>query len=106
VAKTASPVSKLSRRIGVVGKPSLTITLATALSSQTIDDARLVEIVRRHLHFDPVAHSETNESFTHLARYVSEDKVPVFKLHTKHGSRQNTNNFSFSNNLAFGRHNI
>ena len=58
----------------------------TLASAQPIDNARFIEIVRRHLYFDPVAHSEADESFPHLAGNVGKNEVMIFELNAEHGS--------------------
>ncbi len=41
--------------------------LSDAASLQTINDARLVEVVGRHFHFDAVANRQTDEPFAHFS---------------------------------------
>jgi hypothetical protein len=58
----------------------------TLSSAQPIDNTRFIEIVRRHLDFDPVAYSEADEPFPHLARNVGKNEVLIFELNAEHGS--------------------
>jgi len=41
--------------------------------SEAIDDARLVNIVRRHLEFDAIADGKSNKSFAHFSGNVRQD---------------------------------
>ena len=51
-------------------------------------DARLAEIVRRHLDVDAVADVDADEIFAHLAGNMGEDFVAVGQGHSKHCARQ------------------
>ena len=70
------------------------VWLRRRLASRTKDlfqppgDARLVEVVGRHLHFDPITDSEAHPAFAHLAANGGEDEVLVVELHPEHGAGQ------------------
>lgn len=51
-------------------------------------DARLPEIVGRHLHIHAITHADADEMLAHLARDVGQDFVTVGQGHAKHGARQ------------------
>jgi len=51
-------------------------------------DARLAEIVRRHLDVHAVADADPDEMLPHLARDMGEDFVAVWQGHAKHCARQ------------------
>jgi hypothetical protein len=96
LALPASPIYIMGRRtytppqrhiLPVCWLPGLGISKCQTLSSaQPIDNARFIEIVRRHLDFDPVAYSEADESFPHLAGNVGKNEVMIFELNAEHGS--------------------
>lgn len=73
------------------GKPAALHSLTEA-----IDDARLAEIVRRHLQLYAVAIGETDEAFPHLARDVGEDEVLIAELYAEHGSCEHGGDSAFS----------
>jgi hypothetical protein len=56
--------------------------------SESINDASFAGIIRRHLHFHPVADCQANETFAHLPGDVRENKMLVRKRDAKHGSGQ------------------
>src|ERR1044071_3001965 len=58
----------------VKNSPACANCLSAALL-QPPSDARLVQIVRRHLHLHPVAGGQTHEAFAHLAADGREDEV-------------------------------
>src|SRR5208282_2389681 len=57
-------------------------------STVPVGDARLVQIVGRHLDVDLVADADADEIFPHLAGDVREHLVPVRQRDAKHGARQ------------------
>ena len=71
---------------------------------QTEDDSRLVQIVRRHLHAHPIAGSQTDEMFPHLARNMGQHAVFVVQLDAEHRSRENSDDFAFHLNILFHTH--
>ena len=53
--------------------------------SESINDAGFAGIIRRHLHFHPVADRKPNETFAHLSGDVRQNKMLVRKRDPKHG---------------------
>jgi hypothetical protein len=56
---------------------------------ETVDDARLIDVVRRHLEFNAIANSKSNKSFAHFSGNVRENKVLISESNPKHGTGQN-----------------
>jgi hypothetical protein len=56
---------------------------------ESINDASLVDVVRRHFKFHPVADREANKTFAHLSRNMREDEVFVRQRDAKHGAGEN-----------------
>ena len=54
--------------------------------SESIHDARLSGVIRRHLHSYSIANCEANKSLAHLPGDVRENQVIVRKRNAKHGS--------------------
>ena len=52
-------------------------------------NARLVEVVGRHFHFDAVANGQAHPAFAHFAADGGEDDVLVVEFDTKHRAGQN-----------------
>src|SRR5258706_5172801 len=52
-------------------------------------DARLVQIVLRHLHLHAITDGETDEALAHLAGNGRQHLMLVVQFDAKHGSRQN-----------------
>jgi hypothetical protein len=74
---------------------------------QPPDNARFIEIVRGHLHFDAVAHGQANKAFAHLAGNGGQHQVFIVQLDTKHGARQNDRHAAFYFDMRFfDRHKI
>src|SRR5439155_821309 len=44
---------------------------------QAVDDARLINVVRRHLQFNAIADGKSNKSFAHFPGNVREDKMLI-----------------------------
>jgi hypothetical protein len=65
------------------------------LSLQPPDNARFIQIVRGHLHFDTVADGESNPALAHLPGDGWQDEVLIVELNSEHGSRQNRVHHSF-----------
>ena len=78
------PVFALGRRGG--SKRNLVAML------ESINDARLAGVVRRHLHFDPVTDREANKAFAHLAGDVRENEMIVRQCDPKHSPGQHGHN--------------
>jgi hypothetical protein len=70
----------------------------------TEGDARLAEIVRRHLDIHAVAHADADEMLAHLAGDMGKNFVPVGQGHAKHGSRQHLGNRASQFNGFFFSH--
>ena len=64
-------------------------------------DARLVEVVGRHFHFDAVANGEAHPAFAHFAADGGEDDVLVVQFDAEHGSGQNRLDTAFYFNVFF-----
>ena len=64
-------------------------------------DARLVQIIRRHLHLPPIARRQAHEPFPHLARNRRQHLMFVVQLHPKHRPRQHREDLSFYFNMLF-----
>lgn len=71
---------------------------------EAVNDARLVQIVGRHLQLHPVAHGEADESLAHAARDVSEHGVLVCQFNAEHRSSEDCGDFSFGFNRGFYSH--
>src|SRR5258705_10659559 len=69
--------------------------------AQPPGDARLVQIVRRHLHFYAIAHGEPNPALAHLAANRSQHQVLVVQFHSEHGSRENHRYYAFHFDMVF-----
>jgi hypothetical protein len=63
---------------------------ACGLSSKS--NPRFAQIVGRHLNVDPVSNTDPDKVFSHFARDVGEDFVPVGKGNSKHGARKHLSN--------------
>ena len=74
--------------------------------SESINDARLAGVVRRHLHFHPVTDGKTNEAFAHLTGDVRENEMIVRERDTKHGPGQHRHNGALQFDGFFGIHNF
>ena len=75
------------------------------LALQTIDDARLREIVGRHLQLHAVARGEADEALAHAARDVCEHEVLIGQLYAEHGSGEDRSNSSLDfNDIVLDRH--
>src|SRR5689334_24967471 len=64
-------------------------------SAKPVGDARLVEIVRRHLELDSITDGEADESFAHLAGDVGQHLMLVVQLHAEHRARQHGHHVAF-----------
>ena len=62
---------------------------------EAVDDARLVNVVRRHLEFDAIANGKSNKSFAHFSGNVRQDKMLVGQSDPEHGAGKNRHDRSF-----------
>ena len=69
--------------------------------TEAINDAGFVEVVGRHLDFDAISDSQSDESLPHLAGNVSEHHVAVVQFDTEHSSRQDCFDFAFQFDVIF-----
>ena len=84
------------------------VWLRRRLASRTKDlfqppgDARLGEVVLRHLHFHAIAGGQADETLAHLARDMGQDDVlAVVQLDTKHRAGQHCRDAAFDLNGLF-----
>ena len=57
-------------------------------------DTSFREVVRRHLNLDFVTRKDFDVVHPHLARYMSDDHMPVLKFNAEHGVRKRLYDFS------------
>ena len=62
---------------------------------EAVDDARLIDVVRRHLKFNAIADGKSNKSFAHFPGNVRKDKMLVGKSNPEHGTGQDRHDRSF-----------
>ena len=62
---------------------------------EPVNDARLIDVVRRHLKFYAIADGEANKTFAHFAGDMREDKMLVGKSNPEHGAGQDRHDRSF-----------
>ena len=62
---------------------------------EAVDDARLINVVRRHLEFNAIANGKSNKSFAHFSRNVREDKMLVGESDPEHGAGKHRHDRSF-----------
>jgi len=62
---------------------------------EPVDDACLIDVVRRHLKFNAIADGESNKSFAHFPGNVRKDKMLVGKSNPEHGTGQDRHDRSF-----------
>ena len=60
--------------------------------SESINDAGFGGVVRRHLHFHPVANCKPNKAFAHLPRNVGKNEMFVSERDAKHRSGKHRRN--------------
>ena len=63
--------------------------------AEPINDARFIDVVRRHLKFNAIANGESNKSFAHFPGNVRKDKMLVGKSNPEHGTGQDRHDRSF-----------
>src|SRR5438477_3901783 len=71
---------------------------------EAVDDARLVNVVRRHLEFDAIANGKSNKSFAHFSGNVRQDKMLVGQSDPEHGAGKDRHDRSFQLKSFFGVH--
>ena len=62
---------------------------------EAVDDACLINVVRRHLEFNAIANGKSNKSFAHFPGNVREDKMFVGESNPKHGPGKDRHDRSF-----------
>ena len=60
-----------------------------------VDDAAFRQVVRRHLHIDPVAGQDANRKPPHFTRREAEDCVSIFEFNPKLGVRERLGDGTF-----------
>ena len=63
--------------------------------SKAVDDACLINVVRRHLEFNAIADGKSNKSFAHFPGNVREDKMFVGESDPEHGAGKHRHDCSF-----------
>jgi hypothetical protein len=69
---------------------------------QAVRDARLIQIVWRHLHADAVPERKSDEALPHFAGNVGEHAMFVSELDPEHGSGEDGDNRAFGFDSLFG----
>ena len=69
--------------------------------SEPPNNARFIQIVRRHLQFDPISRGEANPPLAHFAADGGEHHVFIVEFHAEHRSRQDDRNDAFNFNMIF-----
>jgi hypothetical protein len=72
----------------------------------TVNNARLIQIVRGHFHIHSIADGNTDEILSHFAGDVCEDFVSVLKGDTKHCPWEYLRHVSGQFDWLFFRHKI
>ena len=62
---------------------------------EPVDDARLIDVVRRHLKFNAIADGKSNKSLAHFPGNVRKNKMLVSESNPEHGTGQDRHNRSF-----------
>ena len=65
------------------------------------NDARFIQIVGGHFHFDAITDSETDEPFAHFAGDGGKDLMLVVEFDAKHRAGQHRKNPTFYFNVFF-----
>src|SRR5215472_8136483 len=73
----------------------------TALVLHPPNNARFVQIVRGHFHFDAVANGESSPALTHFPRDGCQDEVLVVEFDSEHSSWQDGMDYSFDFDWRF-----
>src|SRR5437667_7273959 len=69
--------------------------------SEPPDDARLAQVVGRHLHFDAIANGQAHPAFAHLSADGGEHEMFVVEFDPKHGAGQHSLHTPFYFNMLF-----
>ncbi len=77
------------------------IAAAVLIQPDAPDNARLVQVILRHLHFHPVAHGQSYETFAHLAGDGRQHLMLVVQLDAKHRPGQHRLNTTFNFYMFF-----
>jgi hypothetical protein len=72
--------------------------------SESINDSSFGGVVRRHLHFDPVANCKPNEAFAHLPGNVGKNEMVVSQRDAKHRSRKHCHDDALQFNRLLSIH--
>jgi hypothetical protein len=62
---------------------------------EAVNDARFVNVVRRHLEFDAITDGKSNKSFAHFSGNVRENKMLVGESNPEHSAGQDRHDRSF-----------
>jgi len=62
---------------------------------EAVNDARFVNVIRRHLEFDAITDGESNKSFAHFSGNMCEDKMLVGQSNPEHSAGQDRHDRSF-----------
>ena len=68
---------------------------------ESVNDARFVQIVRRHFHLHPITDSQPYEPLAHPARNMCQHLMPVVQFGAEHCARQHGGDSSFDFNRLF-----
>jgi len=74
--------------------------------SESVNDPRLGNIIRRHLHFHPVPDRKADKTFAHPPGNVREHEVIIFQGHPKHCPGQHAPNRTFQFDGFFSVHDV
>ena len=74
--------------------------------SESINDPCFSGVVRRHLHFHPVANGKSNKTFAHFARDMRKHEIVIGKRNPKHCSGQHVHNRAFNLDRFFRFHDV
>lgn len=64
-------------------------------SLEAVDNARLIDVIRRHLKLNAIANCKSNKSFAHFPGNVREHKMLVGESNPEHGAGQDRHDRSF-----------
>ncbi len=62
---------------------------------EAINDTRLLQVVRVHLHLYDIPHRYTDEVLAQLPRDMGENLVPILELYSKHCAWKHCYDFTF-----------
>jgi hypothetical protein len=72
--------------------------------AQSINDARLLQIVGRHLELDAITGRKANESLAHFSGYMCKHQMLIREFNAEHCSGKYTDDFTFGYDWGVGRH--